>query len=827
MDGNPDTRLTLVKDDIFWPNGLTVDLGTETIYWVDGKLNFLQAMNWDGSNRRTIVQNLSYPYSVTLFQQKIFWTDWQLHSINTLENGEVKQLINSSQSPISVRVWDPRLQPMEDNPCRRNNGNCSHLCLLAMNAQGYTCACPTGVNLTSSTQCAKRPRDMLFFLQRSQMSRVSLDAPDFTSFPMSVGKIKYGIAIDYDPVEDTIYWSDGDTHTIMRVKQDGQSSPEIILTHIANADGLAIDWLARNLYWTNTGLDRIEVSRLDGSSRRVIINDNLQEPRAIALAPSLGWIFWSDWSEKMPKVERASLDGSERVVLVSSDIVWPNGIALDIEEKMLYWCDAKTDKIEVIGMDGSNRRVVLSENLPHVFGLSLLDDYIYWSDWQRRSIDRAHKYKGNDRSVIVDQHPDLMGIKVARLNEVSGQSACMVDNGGCSHLCLNRPADYVCVCPIEFELANDKKTCVVPNGFLFYSKSYTIGRISVDFNDGNYNDYILPLKDIKEIHTLSVDIRERRIYWTDPKSKCISRAFINGSDAQKIIDTGVISPEGLAVDWISRNIYWTDTETKRIEVARLDGSSRKVLFWKGIEDPKHLVLDPRKGLMYWSEQQLDAIMRSQMDGTEMVKIVKKANNIGVLTIDLIKGRLYWTSQDASSRIEWADLEGQKKGTTLVELDSKDPLAVAIYQDYLYWTDWNTGDIERVDKITGKNRSIIHKDLQFVSSLVSFHEQEGTNGCSKGNGGCSHLCLPIPNGYKCACPTHFALSNDGMSCMAPKNFLIFSQRNSFGRIVSNSSDAPNAPLPVMGKNIRVIEYDPIGHNLFWVRFSGNIMLLNKI
>lgn len=816
MDGNPNTRHTLVNDEIFWPNGLTVDLEGDTIYWVDGKLHVLRSIKWDGTQRRTIVENLSYPHSVTLWRKRIFWTDWQLHSLNTLVDGKVKQLLNNNPSPIAVRIYDSRLQPMlSENPCQVNNGNCSHLCLLAQNTEGYTCGCPTGVKLLTPHQCTDRPQDMLFLLQRTQISRASLDTPDYTSFPMSLGKIKYAIAIDYDPVEDMIYWSDGDTHSIMRSPHEG-GAVEVLVTNIKNADGVAVDWLARNLYWTNTQLDRIEVSRLDGSSRRVIINDNLHEPRAIAVAPTLGWMFWSDWSDKMPKVERASLDGSERVVLVSSDIGWPNGITLDVAEQMLYWCDAKTDKIEVIRMDGSNRQVVLSDNLPHAFGLSLLDDYIYWSDWQRRSIDRAHKRTGTDRTVIVDQHPDLMGIKVARLSELNGASPCQVNNGGCSHLCLNKPQDYVCLCPIEYELAKDRRTCILPDAFLFYGKSNTIGRISVELSDGNYNDFVLPSKEVREIRELDVDVRDGRIYWSDPKTKSIARAFVNGSDAERIVDSGLIRPEGLAIDWMSRNVYWSDTETKRIEVARLDGTSRKVLLWKGIEDPTHLVLNPRKGFMYWSEQQLDFIMRAEMDGSDPIKLVKKANNIGGMTIDLEQQRLYWTSQ-ASGRIEWADCEGQKKGTTLIELESKDLATITVYGPYIYWSDWNTGDIERVNKVTGLQREVVHRHLQYVSSLVTFGGQGGATGCTRNNGVCSHLCLPVPSGYRCACPTHYTLNSDGLTCTAPKSFLIFSQRNSFGRLMSNASgDAPNAPLPVQGKNIRVIEYDPIGAIFFWVR-----------
>ena len=38
-------------------------------------------------------------------------------------------------------------------------------------------------------------------------------------------------------------------------------------------DHLAIDWIARNIYWTESELDRIEVARIDGSSRKIIISD--------------------------------------------------------------------------------------------------------------------------------------------------------------------------------------------------------------------------------------------------------------------------------------------------------------------------------------------------------------------------------------------------------------------------------------------------------------------------------------------------------------------------------------------------------------------------
>lgn len=42
------------------------------------------------------------------------------------------------------------------------------------------------------------------------------------------------------------------------------------VTEVEHPDGVAVDWVARNLYWTDTGTDRIEVARLTGAFRKVI-----------------------------------------------------------------------------------------------------------------------------------------------------------------------------------------------------------------------------------------------------------------------------------------------------------------------------------------------------------------------------------------------------------------------------------------------------------------------------------------------------------------------------------------------------------------------------
>lgn len=44
-------RKVLVNQNIYWPNGLTIDLLEQKLYWADAKLSFIHRANLDGSVR--------------------------------------------------------------------------------------------------------------------------------------------------------------------------------------------------------------------------------------------------------------------------------------------------------------------------------------------------------------------------------------------------------------------------------------------------------------------------------------------------------------------------------------------------------------------------------------------------------------------------------------------------------------------------------------------------------------------------------------------------------------------------------------------------------
>ncbi|GCC39706.1 hypothetical protein chiPu_0023710 [Chiloscyllium punctatum] len=76
--------------------------------------------------------------------------------------------------------------------------------------------------------------------------------------------------------------------TISRAKRDQTWRDDIITNGLGRVEGIAVDWIAGNIYWSDYGFNIIEVARFNGSFRYVVISQGLDQPRAIAVHPEEG-----------------------------------------------------------------------------------------------------------------------------------------------------------------------------------------------------------------------------------------------------------------------------------------------------------------------------------------------------------------------------------------------------------------------------------------------------------------------------------------------------------------------------------------------------------
>ncbi|XP_060238022.1 nidogen-2 isoform X2 [Meriones unguiculatus] len=221
------------------------------------------------------------------------------------------------------------------------------------------------------------------------------------------------VGIDYDCQEKMVYWTDVAGRTISRASLEAGAEPETIITSgLISPEGLAIDHFRRTMYWTDSGLDKIERARLDGSERKVLFHTDLVNPRAITVDPIRGNLYWTDWNREAPKIETSSLDGENRRILINKDIGLPNGLTFDPFSKLLCWADAGTKKLECTLPDGTGRRIIQS-HLNYPFSIVSYADHFYHTDWRRDGVVSVNKDSGQfTDEYLPEQRSHLYGITV-------------------------------------------------------------------------------------------------------------------------------------------------------------------------------------------------------------------------------------------------------------------------------------------------------------------------------------------------------------------------------------------------------------------------------
>jgi len=128
-------------------------------------------------------------------------------------------------------------------------------------------------------------------------------------------------------------------------------------------------------------------------------------------------------------------------------------------------------------------------------------------------------------------------------------------------------------------------------------------------------------------------------------------------------------------------MYWTDWGANpKIEHAEMDGSARQTIITGNLAWPNGLTIEQATNRLFWADAKLDKIESSDLTGGNRQLIMSSSANIH-------------------------------------------PYGLAVYQDMLYWTDWNTKSISRFNLSSGTQEEIVnglHKPMDihvFDPSLI--------------------------------------------------------------------------------------------------------------
>ncbi|KFM57611.1 Low-density lipoprotein receptor-related protein 4, partial [Stegodyphus mimosarum] len=84
MDGSQ--RTTVIDRNITWPNCLAIDQERKKLYWTDAGTRTIEMSDYDGRNRQVLISlDLPHPFGLALHGNRIYWTDWTEHTIQSAD----------------------------------------------------------------------------------------------------------------------------------------------------------------------------------------------------------------------------------------------------------------------------------------------------------------------------------------------------------------------------------------------------------------------------------------------------------------------------------------------------------------------------------------------------------------------------------------------------------------------------------------------------------------------------------------------------------------------------------------------------------------------
>jgi DNA-binding beta-propeller fold protein YncE len=255
---------------------------------------------------------------------------------------------------------------------------------------------------------------------------------------------------------------------------------------------------------------------------------SFQSPSANAAPPTLGKLYWSNFS--FGTIESANLDGTGKQVVVSG-LGDPRGVEFDNQAGHLYWTDLATHKIQRSDANGANIINVVSLGTSHANDIVVdqTSSRLYWTDNPNGRIQRSDLLGNNIETLIT-----------TGTNELT---------------------------ELELDVSNSK----------MYWTEFTSGRIrSANLNGTSPQTLVSGLA---EPRGLALDLLDGKVYWTEfggGSNPRIQRSNLDGSNIQLLFQgVTVDEPGGISLDPIAGLLYWVEPDS--IQRSTLDGASLTTL----------------------------------------------------------------------------------------------------------------------------------------------------------------------------------------------------------------------------------------------------------
>jgi len=446
MDGS--AARPIVTKDIAWANSIAVDETIDRVFWSDAQRDTVESATVEGKDRRVIVQDISHPFGVAVFEDRVFWSDWheyRLYSANKFTGRDIRMLVSSPHRINGIAVYHT-VPTSVHNSCFESR--CSHLCVPTgtegqiSHMETYSCKCPADMHLASDRLTCRRnvftdpvnrlivaAGNNLYSLKPQALGRLVLETVGFeTSLVTGLSNF---VARD-------VLVATTNTGHVFNVNAHWKTS------HLISVEGplvsLSHDSLQSNLFWIDSARKTIIIMSEHSKHMRVLVH--CQDPKALVYVHSKNVLAFIDGSNLM----ETSLDGQLTSLLASN--VSPTALLLTYSEEAKSYLIAGQEGIAVVtpGLNGLAETLVEASLQP--VSVTVQGDYLYWTQKQSNILFWTNiKRHSSDQSVysmalnITAQYNIFLSATV----DLSAypQAVCSLES--CSDICI-RSHDKMALC---------------------------------------------------------------------------------------------------------------------------------------------------------------------------------------------------------------------------------------------------------------------------------------------------------------------------------------------------------------------------------------------
>lgn len=334
--------------------------------------------------------------------------------------------------------------------------------------------------------------------------------------------------IEYLAANNTIYWTD---YLLNEVKRSGLTMAQtqiLIDTGLDHPTGLAVDWLAKNLFVGS--LKGIIVCNLKGEYSSVVMKDVSVE--SIAIDPMQGRLFWISTDKNVSQIETSRMDGSNRSVLEENLPPTTKTLTFDKDSDRLYWISSF--KIYYYDFETSST-VGVNLSDATIIAATVYQGWLYYANDDESTIHIANKTTGeNDR--ILRNSTGVLALRIYDPNEQIGESPCGENKSNCQHLCIPiSSTEKICKCATGYVVdPTDPTKCVGNYDFIFYSNSWEI--CGLNLNGRSDFKTLGPISRVSMASSIDFLAEEDLILWTDSDHGVIRSIARDGTKRRVIID---------------------------------------------------------------------------------------------------------------------------------------------------------------------------------------------------------------------------------------------------------------------------------------------------